>query len=71
MASPDERFAIEEKVVQTADSIIAECPQDRDDLIQLYGADASKISIVPCGVDLGEFWPIPHSSGQGNSGAAC
>jgi len=65
---PDERFAIEEKVVQTADSIIAECPQDRDDLIQLYGADASKISIVPCGVDLGEFWPIPTAQARATLG---
>ncbi|HZG38395.1 MAG TPA: glycosyltransferase, partial [Nodosilinea sp.] len=37
---PDDRFAIEEQVVQTADGIIAECPQDRDDLMRLYGADA-------------------------------
>ncbi|MBE9111577.1 glycosyltransferase [Nodosilinea sp. LEGE 07298] len=65
---PDDRFAIEEQVVQAADGIIAECPQDRDDLIQLYGADASKIHIVPCGVDLSEFWPIPKRQARATLG---
>ncbi|PSN10834.1 phosphoheptose isomerase [filamentous cyanobacterium CCT1] len=65
---PDDRFAIEEQVVQNADGIIAECPQDRDDLIQLYGADASKIHIVPCGVDLSEFWPIPKRQARATLG---
>jgi D-inositol-3-phosphate glycosyltransferase len=65
---PDDRFAIETQVVQTADGLIAECPQDRDDLIKLYGADASKIHIVPCGVDLGEFWPIPKTQARATLG---
>ncbi|MFQ4137411.1 glycosyltransferase [Nodosilinea sp. PGN35] len=65
---PDDRFAIEEQVVQNADGIIAECPQDRDDLIQLYEADASKIHIVPCGVDLSEFWPIPKRQARATLG---
>src|SRR5690606_10378068 len=45
----DRRFSIEEDIVREADCIIAECPQDRDDLIQLYHADPSRISMVPCG----------------------
>lgn len=65
---PDARFTIEEQVVHRADGIIAECPQDRDDLIQLYGADAGKIHIVPCGVDLGEFWPIPKVQARATLG---
>jgi glycosyltransferase involved in cell wall biosynthesis len=52
---PDIRFAIEEKLMQQADRIIAECPQDKEDMEQLYGADASKIVIVPCGFDPEEF----------------
>ncbi|MBD1874331.1 glycosyltransferase [Nodosilinea sp. FACHB-131] len=65
---PDERFAVEDQVVETADGIIAECPQDRDDLIQLYGAKADKIHIVPCGVDLREFWPIPKAQARATLG---
>ena len=55
---PDERFTIEERVAQSADGIVAECPQDRADLIELYSADPAKIKVVPCGVDTTEFWPI-------------
>jgi phosphoheptose isomerase len=55
---PDERFAIEDRVVQEADQIIAECPQDREDLLQLYHADPDRIRVIPCGVDTTEFWAI-------------
>jgi len=36
---PDERLEIEDAVVGEADQIIAECPQDADDLVELYEAD--------------------------------
>jgi D-inositol-3-phosphate glycosyltransferase len=55
---PDERFAIEDRIVQEADHIIAECPQDRDDLLHLYSANADRITIIPCGFDAAEFWSI-------------
>lgn len=55
---PDQRFAIEDRIVREADYIIAECPQDREDLIQLYQAHSSRIRIIPCGFDPTEFWPI-------------
>ncbi len=54
---PDSRFTIEEKAVQNADRLIAECPQDAEDLICLYNADPSKVTTVPCGVDLRVFRP--------------
>ena len=37
---PDARFAIEETLVQRADRVIAECPQDQADLETLYSARA-------------------------------
>ena len=55
---PDERFAIEDRIVAEADQIIAECPQDEEDLIRLYNADPGKITIIPCGFDPSELWPI-------------
>jgi D-inositol-3-phosphate glycosyltransferase len=55
---PDARFAIEDRIVAEADRIIAECPQDEEDLIRLYNADPGKISIVPCGFDPTELSPI-------------
>lgn len=52
---PEARIDIEEKLVAQADRLIAECPQDRDDLINLYGADEGRIEVVPCGVDIAEL----------------
>ena len=55
---PVERFDIEKMIVKDADAIIAECPQDKDDLMHYYHADESKITIVPCGFNPAEFYTI-------------
>ena len=54
---PPDRIAIERRVVREADRIVAECPQDRADLVRAYGADAARLSMVPCGVDTHAFKP--------------
>lgn len=54
---PVERLAAEDRIVREADAIVAECPQDRDDLVNLYRADCAKVTIVPCGIDPGLMWP--------------
>lgn len=61
-AFPDIRLRIEEMLVSSADRIIAECPQDREDLVTLYGADERLIADVPCGVDLAELGPDDGSA---------
>ena len=57
-AFPEERLAIEDRAVAEADRIVAECPQDEDDLRRLYRADPGKIDTIPCGFDPAEFWPM-------------
>jgi D-inositol-3-phosphate glycosyltransferase len=54
---PDERFAIEQMAMDEADAIIAACPQDMTDMRRLYGAQAWRTHIVPCGFDGAEFSP--------------
>ena len=54
---PPERVAIERRVAHAADRVIAECPQDRLDLLQHYELPPRRITEVPCGVDLHEFRP--------------
>jgi glycosyltransferase involved in cell wall biosynthesis len=61
---PDIRFAIEESLMQDADRIIAECPQDQHDMEQLYGAPSERIDVVPCGFDPDEFWPVTVDARQ-------
>jgi D-inositol-3-phosphate glycosyltransferase len=59
---PTERAAIEKRLMQDADRVIAECPQDRLDMERLYGADRSRIEIVPCGFDPDELWPVQEQA---------
>jgi glycosyltransferase involved in cell wall biosynthesis/phosphoheptose isomerase len=61
---PDVRFAVEDRLVAEADRLIAEAPQDAGDLIRLYGADPSRIVIVPCGFDPEELWPLDKASAR-------
>ncbi len=55
---PDARFALEEELMRDADCVIAECEQDRRDMLALYGADPARLAVVPCGFDPDEFWPV-------------
>jgi len=61
---PVVRFEIEEKVAENADQVIAECPQDMKDLIKHYNTDRNKISIIPCGYDPEEMYPINKISAK-------
>jgi glycosyltransferase involved in cell wall biosynthesis len=63
-AFPPERLAIEERVVREADAIIAECPQDEDDLVTLYGADPAKLRTIPCGFYPAEFGPMDRAAAR-------
>jgi glycosyltransferase involved in cell wall biosynthesis len=56
---PPVRVRIESMLMRHADRIIAECPQDRQDMEQLYGATPGRIAVAPCGFDPEELWPVP------------
>lgn len=56
-AFPTERMRIESQLMRQADRVIAECPQDRLDMEQLYGAAPGRIREAPCGFDPQELWP--------------
>jgi glycosyltransferase involved in cell wall biosynthesis len=67
---PDDRIAIERELVRSSDRVIAECPQDRADLLTLYGADPMRISTVPCGYDPEEFGPGERGGARAALGLA-
>ena len=52
---PESRGEIEEQIVADADRIIAECPQDAEDLVAHYRARRERMHVVPCGVDRRRF----------------
>jgi glycosyltransferase involved in cell wall biosynthesis/phosphoheptose isomerase len=65
---PDVRFTVEDRLVSEADRVIAEAPQDAADLIRLYGADPSRLVIVPCGFDPEELWPLDKAAARTSIG---
>jgi D-inositol-3-phosphate glycosyltransferase len=60
----DRRIEGEVEVMAAADRLVAATPLERAQMVWLYGADASKISVVPCGVDLDLFHPIPQNEAK-------
>jgi glycosyltransferase involved in cell wall biosynthesis/phosphoheptose isomerase len=54
--SPDQRFGIERDLVRRADEIVATCSDEVFELLRL-GASRHRLTVVPCGVDLGLFGP--------------
>lgn len=63
-AFPASRLDIEQMIVEDADYIIAECPQDRQDLIEHYHADPTRITIIPCGFSSEEFGPASKAGAR-------
>lgn len=62
------RIEGEAEVMTFADRLVAATPLERAQMVWLYGADASKIAVVPCGVDLDRFRPIPSQEAKARLG---
>ena len=61
---PPERAEVERELIQSASSVVAFSPHERDAMVRLYGADAAKVSLVPCGVDLTRFKPLDRRAAR-------
>ncbi|MET7393381.1 D-inositol-3-phosphate glycosyltransferase [Dactylosporangium sp. NPDC005572] len=57
---PRARVIGEEQVVAAADGLVANTPAEARELIELYGADPRRVSVVPPGVDLETFTSRPE-----------
>ena len=55
---PVGRLVGEEQVVAEADRLVANTEAEAHELVDLYGADPDRVSIVPPGVDLARFRPV-------------
>jgi D-inositol-3-phosphate glycosyltransferase len=58
----DERRAVEADIAAVADAIVAGSPHDEAMLVDHYGVDPAKIHVIPPGVDLDLFRPIPQEA---------
>jgi len=55
-----ERILVEHEIMDFVDKIVAASPLDKAQMVELYGADPRKIVVIPLGVDLELFRPIPR-----------
>ena len=61
---PEVRINGEVEVMTFADNLVAATPLERAQMVWLYGADTTKIDVVPCGVDLDLFRPVPRQEAR-------
>ena len=59
-----QRIESERKITSFVDRLVAANPLEKAQLIWLYGADPARIEVVPCGVDLKLFRPLPPSEAK-------
>ncbi len=60
----DYRIDGETKVIREANRLVAATLAERAQLERLYHAQASKIRVIPPGVDLSRFYPIPKDEAK-------
>ncbi|HDN04507.1 MAG TPA: glycosyltransferase family 1 protein [Chloroflexi bacterium] len=68
-AEGDYRIAGETRVIEISDKVVASTSTEKDQLETLYNAPARKIEIIPPGVDLSHFYPIPQDEAKEYVGA--
>lgn len=66
--SPPERHDVEQRILNEAAAIVATCPAERDDLHAHYRTRPERVHIVPCGVDVERFRPLPRDEARASLG---
>jgi D-inositol-3-phosphate glycosyltransferase len=62
--SPPERRAVEGRILDEMDLVLATCPAEIEELTTLYEADPSRLTVVPCGVDHRTFRPVDRDAAR-------
>ncbi|MFN2118518.1 MAG: glycosyltransferase [Candidatus Promineifilaceae bacterium] len=66
--APPERIEGEQKVIEIADRIVVATPAEQAQLHWLYGNRSKKEVVVPPGVDLDKFKPLPREAAKAHVG---
>ena len=61
---PELRIRVEGEIAQQADLLIASTADESSELVNAYGADPSRVFVVPPGVDLSMFQPIDRDEAR-------
>ena len=66
--SPADRIAVERSIVHGVERVIASCPHEVEALVRDYGADRSRIAMIPLGVDTESFQPMEQATARARTG---
>jgi len=58
---PSKRLRVEKEIGEYADCIVAPSPWEKKQMVLLNGTPPARVKVIPCGVDLSLFRPIPSS----------
>jgi D-inositol-3-phosphate glycosyltransferase len=59
-----ERAQVEGQVMRLVDRVVAATPAEKRQMVELYGASPGRITVLPAGVDLNLFRPIPREEAR-------
>lgn len=62
--SPSGRIAVEHATIRDVDCVIAQCPQERLELVGDYGARPERIALIPAAVNTTTFRPVPRDEAR-------
>jgi D-inositol-3-phosphate glycosyltransferase len=62
------RILLEKRLMDLSQMIVASSPADRAHMVWHYGANPDKIEVIPCGVDLNLFNPLPQTMARAHLG---
>jgi D-inositol-3-phosphate glycosyltransferase len=62
--SPGDRIKTETGIIREVDRIIAQCPSERCELVEDYGANPEKIVLIPSAVNTRIFKPVDRNAAR-------
>ena len=66
--SPGDRIKTEKDIIREVDRLIAQCPAERAELVNDYGADPKKVVIIPSAVNTKVFRPVLQAEARSRIG---
>ncbi|HOG46590.1 MAG TPA: glycosyltransferase [Anaerolineae bacterium] len=66
--SPAGRHEMELRIIREVDRLIAQCPAEVDDLRRYYTASLANVCVVPSGVNIRRYRPVPRRAARARLG---